>query len=185
MIESFFLHSERLGFRRWTPTDRPLALILWGDPEVTRFFDARRQLTDAEALDRLRTEIATQNVDGVQYWPMFLLSSREFVGCCGLRPYDTQERVFEFGVHLRPTHWNKGLATESGRVVAAHAFEVLNVSALFAGHHPDNDRSRQMLTKLGFRYTHDEHYPPTGRDHPSYLLTRAAFERRAVEQKPC
>jgi hypothetical protein len=30
-----------------------------------------------------------------------------------------------------------------------------------------------MLRRLGFRYTHDELYPPTGLRHPSYVLTRA------------
>ena len=31
-----------------------------------------------------------------------------------------------------------------------------------------------MLHRLGFRYTHDELYPPTGLNHPSYLLKREA-----------
>jgi hypothetical protein len=28
-----------------------------------------------------------------------------------------------------------------------------------------------VLEKLGFRHTHDELYPPTGAEHPSYRLT--------------
>jgi RimJ/RimL family protein N-acetyltransferase len=47
---------------------------------------------------------------------------------------------------------------------------VLAASALFAGHHPANRSSRDLLLKLGFRYTHDEYYAPTGLQHPSYLL---------------
>lgn len=34
--DSYFLRSERVGFRTWTAEDLPLALGLWGDPEVTR-----------------------------------------------------------------------------------------------------------------------------------------------------
>jgi [ribosomal protein S5]-alanine N-acetyltransferase len=33
---------------------------------------------------------------------------------------------------------------------------------------------RQLLAKLGFHYTHDEFYPPTGLQHPSYLLMRSS-----------
>jgi hypothetical protein len=44
------------------------------------------------------------------------------------------------------------------------------VRFLFAGHHPENDACRRMLVALGFRYTHDELYAPTGREHPSYIL---------------
>jgi len=58
-----------------------------------------------------------------------------------------------------------------------HAFRTLHAAALFAGHNPRNESSRLMLTKLGFRYTHDEYYPPTGLQHPSYLLTVEEYER--------
>ena len=54
----------------------------------------------------------------------------------------------------------------------AHAFGSLGVTALFAGHHPDNHGSRRTLEKLGFRYTHHELYSPTGLEHPGYELRR-------------
>jgi ribosomal-protein-alanine N-acetyltransferase len=33
----YFLKTSRLGFRQWSIADLPLAMALWGDPEVTRF----------------------------------------------------------------------------------------------------------------------------------------------------
>ena len=53
-----------------------------------------------------------------------------------------------------------------------YAFGQLRARGLFAGHHPENAASGAMLRKLGFRYSHDELYAPTGVHHPSYLLTR-------------
>ena len=41
--QTYFLITERAGFRAWTPDDLPLALTLWGDPAVMRFIDARRR----------------------------------------------------------------------------------------------------------------------------------------------
>jgi len=41
---------------------------------------------------------------------------------------------------------------------------------LSAGHHPGNTTSKKLLEKLGFRYTHDEFYPPLQRQLPYYLL---------------
>jgi len=32
-----------------------------------------------------------------------------------------------------------------------------------------------MLLKLGFSYTHDEFYPPTGLNRPSYLMTAEEY----------
>ena len=60
-----------------------------------------------------------------------------------------------------------------------HAFRDLAVGGLFAGHNPKNTASRHLLQKLGFRYTHDEFYAPTGLQHPSYMMT--AHEYRSMQ----
>lgn len=115
----------------------------------------------------------------VQYWPMFALKDSEFVGCCGLRPY---KETLELGFHLRPEYWGRGLAEEAARGVIAYAFYGLRMEVLFAGHHPENRASKRVLEKLGFGYTHDEVYPPTGLMNPGYLLRRADLEtERAPE----
>ena len=144
---------------------------MWGDPEVTRFIGG--PFSDEQVRERLAREIATCGEHGMQYWPVFLLGSGEHVGCCGLRPYDLAKGVLELGCHVRRTHWRHGYAQEAARAVIGYAFESLGASALFAGHNPANESSRQLLSKLGFRYTHDELYAPTGLHHPSYLLRAA------------
>ena len=111
---------------------------------------------------------------GLQYWPIFLLDGAEFAGCCGLRPYKLDEKIFELGFHLRHAFWGQGLGTEAAQAAISFGFETLGASALFAGHHPENKISHRVLAKFGFRYTHDEIYPPTGELHPSYLLNRPA-----------
>jgi RimJ/RimL family protein N-acetyltransferase len=151
-----------LHFRWWTSDDAPLARGLWGDAEVTKLiggFDWR---------ERLEAELELQRTHEVQYWPIF--DGAEHVGCCGLRP--KEPGVLELGFHLRREHWGKGYADEASRSVIAHAFEALQASRLFAGHHPENAASKRTLERLGFRYERDEPYPATGRMHPSYFLSR-------------
>ncbi len=164
----YFLRSQRLGFRTWSDGDLSLALSLWGDPEVTRFVGG--PFSSEQVRGRLAREIANWREYGVQYWPFFLLASGEPVGCCGLRPYRIEETVFEFGFYVRKAQWGRGYAREAADAVIGYAFESLGVSALFAGHHPANEASRHLLAKLGFEYTHDEYYAPTGLMHPGYLL---------------
>ncbi len=167
----YFLRSPRLGFRTWRERDLDLARGLWGDPRVSALIDARGALSDEDVRQRLDDEIALAADDGVQYWPMFLLATGEHVGCCGLRPRDPSAGVYELGFHLRAEHWGSGFASEAAGAVIGYAFDVLGARSLFAGHNPRNDASRRVLEKLGFVHTHDEHYPPTGLMHPSYLLT--------------
>lgn len=129
---------------------------------------------NAEAVaKRLSTEMSCMQEHCVQYWPIFLRERGEHAGCAGLRPYDVDQGVYELGVHLRQEFWGQGLAVEAGEAVIAYAFNSLGASALFAGHHPKNEMSRKFLLKLGFNYTHDELYPPTGLNHPSYRLTQS------------
>ncbi len=130
-MPDYFLRTPRLGFRQWSINDLPLALDLWGDPEVSRFLGG----------------------------PF----SREAV---------EEKLTKELGYHLRRQYWGMGLAEEAGRAVVNFAFENLRAKALFAGHHPENAASKRVLEKLGFRFTHEELYPPTGLMNPSYLLTR-------------
>lgn len=169
----YFLTTDRLGFRHWGPEDLQLALALWANPEVTWLIGGPR--SPQQVGEKLASEIAMQDASGIQYWPIFLLATGEHVGCAGLRPYRPAERVYELGFHLLSAFWGQGLAEEAGRAVISHAFSTLGANGLFAGHHPENAASRRVLEKLGFHYTHDELYPPTGLLHRSYFLAAPDF----------
>jgi RimJ/RimL family protein N-acetyltransferase len=168
----YFLTTERLGFRTWRPDDVHLAVGLWGDPQVAGFIYAGGPPARAAIEERLAREMTMQAEHGFQYWPIFMLADGAHVGCCGLRPYRPEAGILELGVHIRPVFWRRGFAFEAAKAVIAYAFDRLGARGLFAGHNPANNASRQLVLKLGFRYTHDELYPPTGLQHPSYLLMR-------------
>jgi len=162
--------TARLFFREWRSDDWPLAFALWGDARVTAFIGG--QFTEAQVRQRLQEQMDLQRQHGFQYWPVFQRDSGEHIGCCGLRPRDLPQGILEIGFHLRPQSWGKGYATEAAQAVSSYAFEKLGARALFAGHHPQNASSRRTLEKLGFQYSHDEPYAPTGLRHPSYFLRR-------------
>ncbi len=169
MPTEYFMQSERISFRYWHREDLSLARSLWGDAAVTHWICASGLFSEAEISARLAKEIENQQNHQMQYWPIFLLATGEFLGCCGLRPYDQEQGILEIGVHLVRTQWGKGLATEAARRVMIYAAEVLQAKALFAGHHPNNSGSKKVLQGLGFCYLKDEYYAPTGLLHPSYL----------------
>jgi len=171
-MRDYFMTTERIGFSKWKDDDLPLAKLLWGDPDVTRFICATGRFTEREILDRLNLEIRNDTLHQVQYWPIFERTTTELIGCCGLRPCEGEPGVFEIGFHLRKQFWRKGLASESARAVIDHAFDALRVRELRAGHHPQNDASRKLLLNLGFQYEKDTFYAPTGLYHPTYRLTR-------------
>jgi RimJ/RimL family protein N-acetyltransferase len=54
------------------------------------------------------------------------------------------------------------------------------VSKIFAGHHPKNVASHRLIEQLGFQYTHHEYYPPTGLQHPSYILIKEQYRPKTI-----
>jgi len=173
-MRRYRLQTARLGVGVWTAADGDLALGLWGDPEVARYMGG--PFTAAQVGERLAREVRTYAECGLQYWPLFLVATGEHVGCCGIAPHDSAGPVYEFGYHLRREHWGHGYVREAAPAIIDEAFSTLGAAALFAGHHPENLVSRRVLLDLGFRYTHDEFYPPTGVVEPCYRL--AAGDRR-------
>ncbi len=170
-MRAYFLTSARLGFSTWSLDDLPLAMGLWGDPNVTRLTGG--PFTAAQVVERLVREIENLDQRGVQYWPVFLRDTGEHVGCCGLQPHDEENGIYELGFQLRQEYWGHGFGREAAQAVISNSFAVLGVRALYAGHHPFNAASQRLLQRLGFRYTHDEYYPPTGQVEPCYLLRSA------------
>jgi [ribosomal protein S5]-alanine N-acetyltransferase len=171
-MRKFIMQTERIGFSVWGHDDLGLALGLWSDPKVTMYISNKGPFSPAEIETKLRLEIFHWENFRMQYWPIFLRNSGEFIGCCGLRPRVGHSHTPEMGVHLRPEFWRRGLAREACQKVIDVAFEDKEIKAIFAGHNPNNSASARLLKDLGFKHTHDEFYPPTGLMHPSYLLTR-------------
>jgi RimJ/RimL family protein N-acetyltransferase len=174
-MREFFLNTSRLGFSLWSEEDISDALELWGNLEVTKFIVADGKMSKEQVEQRLRKEIETYNNYNIQYWPIYLIETNQNVGCCGIRPYDSENNIFEMGIHLKQQYWGKGIAQEACSAIIEYAFNYLKANALFAGHNPKNSASAGLLKKLGFTYTHDEFYPPTGLYHPSYLMTKQEY----------
>ena len=162
--------TARLAFGRWTAGDHELASSLWCDPAVMRFLGG--PYTSEEITARLEREVANDAAYGVQYWPLFTRDTNTFAGCCGLKPYKAEERLLEIGFQLRPQYWGNGFASEASRAVIEHAFSTVGAAALYAGHHPDNDSSRALLTKLGFTQLGTHFFARTGLQHPWWELAR-------------
>lgn len=165
---TYFLVSNRIGFRYWHQDDLHLALNLWGDRQVTRLI-SKEGLNLSQVKERLDRELAAARDHHMQYWPVFRLTDGAHLGCAGLRPFAPSRA--ELGVQLKPQFWGEGYATEAGAAVIKYAFQENIADCLFAGHHPDNQASRNALLKLGFLGTSATYYEPTALLHPSYLCT--------------
>lgn len=165
-MRKYFMETASIGFSKWTKSD--LAVLLWGDPEVTRFLCAGGRFSQRDIENRLETEINNDRLFRVQYWPIFERATGELIGCCGARPFPGEAHTFETGFHLRKAFWGKGCAYEAAKAAMAYCFTQREAEKLVAGHHPQNEASKKLLLKLGFTGIGDRFYEPTGLYHPAY-----------------
>ena len=144
--------TGRLVARSWQIGDLPLAMELWGDPAVTALIDAR--------------QIQWCSVLGVVRSPQWRFRRLRRTSAVGLY---TQRGGFRSGVPYCEALLGKGLGTEAAQGALDYAWEKLQLSKVYAGHHPDNRASEKILKNLGFELIENVFYKPTGLMHPSYV----------------
>lgn len=169
-MHTYFLTTDRLGFSKWSSNDLALADSLWGNYAVTKYICASGHFTKAEIKARLETEILNDTLFSIQYWPFFDLHTGEFMGCCGVRPFQDQTTAYEMGFYIKENYWGCGCGYEAANAVIQYCFSTLHIQVLYAGHHPQNTASKKLLTKLGFHFIGENYYEPTKLFHPSYKL---------------
>lgn len=158
------LETNRLIFKHWKDCDISFSYQLWGNEDVVKYIGMHQE--DIEP--RYQLEIKNDDMHHVSYWPIFLKETNEFIGCCGLRPF--QKNVYELGFHLLPQYWHQGYGHETANQVIDYEFDTLHAQKIIAGHHPDNHASKELLERLGFSYIGKNYYEPTGLYHDSYEL---------------
>lgn len=168
------LQTERLIFRTWKVEDLAFANELWGDSDVMAFLNVDGSLDSNQVHEKLKNEISNQDKNNIQYWAVFEKATSDFIGCCGLQPWNYSFRSGpELGFHIIKNKWGQGFATEAARGSVIYAFETLGCSQLMVGHHPKNVNSKKVLMRLKFDFVEDVFFEATGLMHPSYELRRS------------
>ncbi len=143
------METERLCLRWLTEDDADLMLAIWNDPDFVRFVGDRgvRKLDEARAA--MRDGILQLYRDfGYGPYRLTLRGSDEAMGICGLFKRDNLEYP-DIGYGLLPAYCGSGYAFEAARAVAEHAREHMKLANLYAIVSPENNRSVQLLEKLG------------------------------------
>lgn len=84
--------------------------------------------------------------------------SGAFVGGTGLYDPDWLVRRFEIGYWVRKSAQGQGYATEITNALLRYAFTALAANMVTIGHAEGNDRSRRVIEKCGFQYSHGWKY---------------------------
>jgi RimJ/RimL family protein N-acetyltransferase len=144
------IFTERLAMRGYELSDLlQLHDVLYGDPEAMALLGGARDLNGTRAA--IERSMLQQQLGGFSFWPVFERESALLVGEAGLFPLAPGGADIALGYAFGRRYWNRGYASEAARAVLDEAFGALGLDHVVAITREANVRSRNVLTKLGFR----------------------------------
>src|SRR5215472_15912532 len=114
------LETERLTLRNWCESDVSHYMRLADDIGYNCFSPPGRFLVRSpeEAEKRLQERIDLFDQHRLGKFPVFLKATGEFVGTCGIEPFELESRTeVELGYRLCLKHWGYSYGQEAARAI--------------------------------------------------------------------
>lgn len=151
-ISNVVLKTERLTLRPWTMDD----LADFNEYAAVDGVGQMAGWLPHKNMEESR-EILGKFIDGKKTFAIEY--NGKVIGSLGIEKYD--EKLLpeydgrtgrELGYVLSRDYWGMGLMPEAVREVIKYLFEVQKLDFLVCGHYTDNDRSRRVQEKCGFKH---------------------------------
>lgn len=170
------LETQRLILRDWQESDVDSYMILATDVGYNCFSIPGRFLvnTPDEAKERIQKSIDLFAERKLGKFPIFLKDTGEFIGTCGMEPYELDGPQVELSYRLCLKYWGHGFATEAAAAVLKYGFDDLDMKRIIAMVIPQNRSSVRILEQLGFCYVRD--FIHAGQPRRLYELSAGAFQ---------
>ena len=143
--------SERLLFRKFLLSDAKDLLLIRSNDDVMRFMDVPRHnsISDSEKLIQLIDE-SYKKESGID-WSIIEKHSNSFIGYIGFIRIFPEHCRAEIGYALKREYWGKGYMYETINRIVRFGFENMKLHSIEANVNPENERSKKVLEKIGFK----------------------------------
>jgi len=112
-------------------------------------------------------EIIKNILSADEIYAVVLKQTGEAIGSIGLmmskseiNSIEMAENEGEIGYWIGEPFWGQGLIPEAVRELLRHAFEDLQLTAIWCGYYDGNEKSKRAQEKCGFSYHSTEHNKP-------------------------
>ena len=144
--------SHRLFMREANEGDAVFVLELLNNPSWLKFIGDRGVKSLSEARNYINSQLVdSYNTHGFGLLVIVLKDSDAPIGLCGLlkRPYLDHP---DLGFAILPGYEGKGYVYEASQLILDHAFTILLHERVLATTKEQNQRSINLLLKLGFQF---------------------------------
>ncbi|MBQ0769090.1 MAG: GNAT family N-acetyltransferase [Bizionia sp.] len=149
------LKTERLLLRKIETTDCDVILFLRSDETVNAYIErpeSRKTKNKADALKFI--EKIEENLDTEQSiaWGITLQNNPQIIGTICLWNFSEDRKTAEVGYDLNPKFHKKGIMSEALKATINYGFNSLNLNKIEAFTHKNNESSKHLLEKNGFKH---------------------------------
>lgn len=156
-IDAAFTHfpsltTNRLQLRQIQMSDAETFFIPFSDEETMQFYgDEPHQSLDEthKVIELAQTHYARR--EAIR-WGITLKGEDQVIGSCSLFHFDTGFHRAETGYELTRAFWGQGIMTEAVSAILTYGFTEMGLHRVEAIIDIANERSKNLLLKLGFTY---------------------------------
>ncbi|MGV3539496.1 MAG: GNAT family N-acetyltransferase [Rufibacter sp.] len=158
-MSTILLQTDRLTICELTLADAAFIWELMNDPSWIRYIGDRGIKTVEDARNFIQNGPMSSHAQvGYGFYLVKLTEAEVPIGICGLVKRDLLEDI-DIGYAFLPAYTGKGYALEAASAVLEYAMTTLNFSKVLAITTQDNDRSIQLLQKLGLTFKRTVKFP--------------------------
>ena len=144
--------TNRLLLRNIVPEDAEALFAIRSDDETMKFFGHDPHESPDETKDVIRQMEERYTRKEALHWCITLQGEDRLIGSCSLFHFDEGFHCAETGYELNRAFWGKGMMTESMSAILTFGFSELGLHRVEAVIDIANERSKNLLLKLGFTY---------------------------------
>lgn len=145
------LQTDRLILRPLAMEDVDFVFRHFHDPQVTQYLMDEPPVADLAQAQAIIDFYLEPEGKTHHRWGIVRRADNQLIGTVGYHKWEKAYFRTEIGYDLSPDCWGQGYMTEALRAVIRHGFERMELNRIDALVYIHNDRSSQLLQRLGFR----------------------------------
>ena len=159
-IEAAFTHfplltTSRLFLRNIVPEDAEALFAIRSDEEGMKYFGQELYMSVAETITVIKLMEERYTRKEALRWCITLKEYDRLIGTCTLFHFDEGFHRAETGYELNRAFWGKGIMMEAMTAILNFGFNELTLHRIEAVIDIENERSKNLLFRLGFTYEGD------------------------------
>ena len=153
MPKSDRLNGQRLYLRPYKTSDAQALSDMTARDEIYRTtYNIQREFDVEHARWWIKFNANCRRTGTSYEFGIFEKDTDRLIGNIGIVNVNSRCRHATLAYYIHPDMWNKGIATEAGKIMLDYAFSRLDLNRVGAVCMTENAASRRVLDKLGFEF---------------------------------